>query len=127
LNEEAVSEAERIDCKGVPDGAFCAEHIVAIAAHVGRAKDTVCIEQLPRQADFDKAHLEDMLQPPKRKPEMRQNLAREPFAEEMCQGVQLILQANPFPRRSSKASAQMTHFLAWPRAINSPLPNRGRR
>src|SRR5208282_2574276 len=39
LTEEAVREAERIDYEGVPAKVFRAEHIVAIAASVGRAKD----------------------------------------------------------------------------------------
>ena len=46
LTEEAVREAERIDYEGVPARVFRAEHIVAIAAGVGRAKDKVRIEQL---------------------------------------------------------------------------------
>jgi hypothetical protein len=46
LTEEAVREAERIDYEGVPAKVFRAEHIVAIAASVGRAKDKVRIEQL---------------------------------------------------------------------------------
>jgi hypothetical protein len=35
----AVREAERIDYEGVPAKVFRAEHIVAIAASVGRQKD----------------------------------------------------------------------------------------
>ena len=62
LAEEAVREAERIDYEGVPAKVFRAEHIVAIAASVGRAKDKARIEQLLRQADLDKTYLENVLQ-----------------------------------------------------------------
>jgi hypothetical protein len=61
LTEEAVHEAERIDYEGVPAKVFRAEHIVAIAASVGRAKDKARIEQLQQQADLDKAYLADVL------------------------------------------------------------------
>ena len=46
LTEEAVREAERFDYEGVPARVFPAEHIVVIAASVGRAKDKTRIEQL---------------------------------------------------------------------------------
>jgi hypothetical protein len=62
LTEEAVREAERIDFEGVPAKVFRAEHIVAIAASVGRAKDKARIEQLLQQADLDKTYLENVLQ-----------------------------------------------------------------
>jgi len=62
LTEEAVREAERIDYEGVPAKVFRAEHIVAIAASVGRAKDKARIEQLLQQADLDKTQLEKILQ-----------------------------------------------------------------
>ena len=61
LTEEAVREAEHIDYEGVPAKVFCAEHIVAIAASVGRAKDKARIEQMLQQADLDKAYLADVL------------------------------------------------------------------
>lgn len=61
LTEEAVREAERIDYEGVPAKVFRAEHIVAIAASVGRAKDRARIEQLFQQADLDRARLKDIL------------------------------------------------------------------
>lgn len=61
LTEEAVREAERIDYEGVPAKVFRAEHIVAIAASVGRAKDKARIEQLLQQADLDKTYLADVL------------------------------------------------------------------
>lgn len=62
LTEEAVREAERIDYEDVPAKVFRAEHIVAIAASVGRAKDKARIEQLLQQADLDKTYLADLLQ-----------------------------------------------------------------
>ncbi len=62
LTEEAVREAERIDYEGVPAKIFGAEHIVAIAASVGRAKDKARIEQMLQQADLDKTRLENILQ-----------------------------------------------------------------
>ena len=62
LTEEAVREAERIDYEGVPAKVFRAEHIVAIAASVGRAKDKARIEQLLQHADLDQSRLENILQ-----------------------------------------------------------------
>lgn len=62
LTEEAVHEAECIDYEGVPAKVFRAEHLVAIAASVGRAKDKARIEQLLAQADLDKTYLENVLQ-----------------------------------------------------------------
>jgi hypothetical protein len=62
LTAEAVREAERIDYEGVPAKVFRAEHIVAIAASVGRAKDKARIEQLLQQADLDQSRLESILQ-----------------------------------------------------------------
>jgi hypothetical protein len=61
LTEEAVREAEHIGYEGVPAKVFRAEHIVAIAASVGRAKDKARIEQMLQQADLDKAYLADVL------------------------------------------------------------------
>ncbi len=62
LTEEAVREAERIEYEGVPAKVFRAEHIVAIAASVRRAKDKARIEQLLQQADLDNTYLENLLQ-----------------------------------------------------------------
>ena len=62
LTEEAVHEAERIEFEGVPAKIFRAEHIVAIAASVGRQKDKARIEQLSQQADLDKTKLKSILQ-----------------------------------------------------------------
>ena len=62
LTEEAVREAEHIQFEGVPANVFRAEHIVAIAASVGRQKDKARIEQMLQQADIDKTRLETILQ-----------------------------------------------------------------
>jgi hypothetical protein len=61
LTEEAVREAVRMEFEGVPAKIFRAEHIVAIAASVGRTKDKARIEQLLQQADLDKTQLENIL------------------------------------------------------------------
>lgn len=61
LTEEAVREAERIDYEGVPAKVFRAEHIIAIAASVGRAKDKARIELLLQQAKLDRTYLENVL------------------------------------------------------------------
>ena len=55
-------KAERIDYEGVPAKILSAEHIVAIAASVGRSKDKARIEQLLEQADLDKTRLENILE-----------------------------------------------------------------
>ena len=62
LTEEAVREAEKISFEGVPAKVFRAEHIVAIAASVGRAKDKARIEQVLQQAGLDQTKLENILQ-----------------------------------------------------------------
>jgi hypothetical protein len=62
LTKEAVLEAELIEFEDVSAKVFRAEHIVAIAASVGRQKDKARIEQLLQQADLDKAKLESILQ-----------------------------------------------------------------
>lgn len=62
LTEEAVREAEQIEYEGVPAKIFRAEHIVAIAASVGRAKDKARIEQMLQQVDLDQRRLENILQ-----------------------------------------------------------------
>jgi hypothetical protein len=61
LTREAVHEAEKINYEGVPAKVFRAEHIIAIAASVGRAKDKARIEQLLQQASPDKTYLADVL------------------------------------------------------------------
>jgi hypothetical protein len=62
LTDEAVREAERNDFEGVPARVFRAEHLVAIAASVGPAKDSARFDQLLQQADLDKSYLADVLQ-----------------------------------------------------------------
>lgn len=62
LTEEAVREAERMEYEGVPAKIFRAEHIIAIAASVGRHKDFARIEQMSEQADLDKSRLENILE-----------------------------------------------------------------
>ncbi len=54
LTEEAVREARAI--------VFRPEHIIAIAASVGRHKDLARIEQLLEQAEIDRTLLDDILQ-----------------------------------------------------------------
>src|SRR5213592_1723140 len=53
-----TEEAEHIEYEGVPAKVFRAEHIVAIAASVGRAKDKARIEQMLQQSELDKTQLE---------------------------------------------------------------------
>jgi hypothetical protein len=62
LTEEAVREALSIQFEGVPAKVFRAEHVVAIAAGVGRKKDLVRIEQMLQQATLDQTLLEKILQ-----------------------------------------------------------------
>ena len=62
LTEEAVREAARIEFEGVPAKVFRAEHIIALAASVGRQKDKARIEQMLQQAEFDKTRLEIILE-----------------------------------------------------------------
>jgi len=62
LTEEAVREARPVEFEGVPAKVFRAEHIVAIAASVGRHKDRARIEQILQQTDIDKTLLEKILQ-----------------------------------------------------------------
>jgi hypothetical protein len=61
LTAEAVREARTIDYEGVPAKVFRAEHVIAIAASVGRQKDKVRIDQMLQQADIEKTRLEDIL------------------------------------------------------------------
>lgn len=62
LTEEAVRKAQIIEYEGVPAKIFRAEHIIAIAASVGRHKDLARIEQMLQQADLDKSMLENILE-----------------------------------------------------------------
>jgi hypothetical protein len=58
LTEEAVREARAIDYEGVPAKVFRPEHIIAIAASVGRHKDLARIEQLLEQTAIDRTLLD---------------------------------------------------------------------
>jgi hypothetical protein len=61
VTEEAVRQARLIEYEGVPAKVFQPEHIIAIAASVGRHKDLARIEQLLEQAEIDRSALEDIL------------------------------------------------------------------
>jgi hypothetical protein len=61
MTEDAVRQARSFEFQGVPARVFRAEHIIAIAASVGRLKDLARIEQILEQADFDKSILETIL------------------------------------------------------------------
>jgi len=61
LTEEAVRKAREIEYEGVPAKVFRPEHIIAIAASVGRHKDLARIEQLLEQAEIDRTLLDDIL------------------------------------------------------------------
>jgi hypothetical protein len=61
LTEEAVKEALPLKYEGVATKLFRPEHIIAIAASVGRLKDLARIEQVMEQADIDKNLLETIL------------------------------------------------------------------
>lgn len=58
---EAVREACAIEYEGVPAKVFRPEHIIAIAASVGRHKDLARIEQMLAQAEIDRALLDEIL------------------------------------------------------------------
>lgn len=55
-----MREARPIEYEGVPAKVFRAEHIIAIAASVGRYKDLARIEQLLEQAEIDRALLDEI-------------------------------------------------------------------
>lgn len=61
LTEEAVKEARSIKYQGIPAKVFRPEHIIAIAAGVGRHKDLARIEQLLAQTSIDKNLLDAIL------------------------------------------------------------------
>jgi predicted nucleotidyltransferase len=61
LTEEAVREAEQIEYEEVRAKIFRAEHIIAIAANVGRQKDKARIQHLLQQANINKTRLENIL------------------------------------------------------------------
>jgi hypothetical protein len=61
ITEEAVREARAIEYEGVSAKVFRPEHIIAIAASVGRHKDLARIEQLLEQTTIDRTLLDDLL------------------------------------------------------------------
>jgi hypothetical protein len=61
LTHEAVKEGLPLNYQGVATKLFRPEHIIAIAASVGRLKDLARIEQVMEQADIDKNLLEAIL------------------------------------------------------------------
>jgi hypothetical protein len=61
LTEEAVREARVIEYEGVPAKVFRPEHIIAIAASVGRHKDLARIDQMLEQAEIDRSFLDVIL------------------------------------------------------------------
>ena len=61
LTDEAVRQASNIEYEGVRAKVFRPEHIIAIAASVGRHKDLARIEQLLEQAEIDRTLLADIL------------------------------------------------------------------
>jgi hypothetical protein len=61
LTEEAVRQAQSVEFDGVHGRIFRAEHLVAIAASVGRTKDRARIEQMLEQTELDRALLDDIL------------------------------------------------------------------
>jgi hypothetical protein len=61
LTEEAVREARAIEYERVPAKVFRPEHIIAIAASVGRHKDLARIEQLLEQTEIDRTFLDGIL------------------------------------------------------------------
>jgi hypothetical protein len=61
LTEEAIREARPIEYEGVAAKVFRPEHIIAIAASVGRHKDLARIEQLLEQTEVDTTLLDDIL------------------------------------------------------------------
>ena len=61
LTEEAIREAESVEYSGIRGKLFSAEHVIAVAASVGRQKDKARIEQMLKQADPDRIRLDKIL------------------------------------------------------------------
>jgi hypothetical protein len=61
LTDEAVRQGRPIEYEGIPAKVFRPEHIIAIAASVGRHKDLARIEQLLEQTEIDRTLLDDIL------------------------------------------------------------------
>jgi hypothetical protein len=62
LTEEAVRQAESIDFENVQGRVMRPEHLIAIAASVGRLKDRARIEQMLEQAELDRVLLDAILE-----------------------------------------------------------------
>lgn len=62
LTAEAIENASKTTFQGVPTKVFRAEHIIAIAAQVGRDKDRSRIAQMLEQAEIDREYLRGVLQ-----------------------------------------------------------------
>ena len=61
LTGEAIEDAVQTSFEGVPTKVFRAEHILAIAAQVGRDKDRSRIAQILEQTEIDRAYLRALL------------------------------------------------------------------
>ncbi len=61
LDQEALDRAVETDVEGVPARVMTAEHLVAIALRVGRAKDYARILQFMEAGALDAARLDDIL------------------------------------------------------------------
>lgn len=61
LGEEALSQAVETDVEGVPTRVMTAEHLVAIALQVGRAKDMARIVQFVESGGLDADKLDAIL------------------------------------------------------------------
>jgi len=62
LEREAIAEAVETNVEGVPTRVMSAEHLVAIALRVGRAKDHSRILQFLEQGVVDREKLRDILE-----------------------------------------------------------------
>ncbi len=61
LTEEAVRDALPIVFEGIQGRTFRIEHLIAIAASVGRRKDLARIEQFLQQSELDRPLLDEIL------------------------------------------------------------------
>ena len=61
LTEEAVREAESIEYTGIRTRLFSAEHVVAVAASVGRHKDKARIEQMLKEGEVNRKRLDKIM------------------------------------------------------------------
>jgi hypothetical protein len=61
LTEEAVREAQPIEFESIAGRIMRAEHLIAIAASIGRLKDRARIEQMLEQTELDRPLLDAIL------------------------------------------------------------------